>query len=100
MAKISILIGVLSSNLQLSCVSVNGFQCTTRTKLINIDKTMDFNTMEENLNIDEVTLEAMSSIEQGGHWRKRGPYGRLRNIITYICWIPQRRDEFAILTRE
>ena len=23
-------------------------------------------------------------------WRKRGPYGKLRNIITYFCWTPQR----------
>jgi len=33
-------------------------------------------------------------------WRKRGPYGRLRNIITYICWTPQRREEFAKITQE
>ena len=34
------------------------------------------------------------------YWRQHGPYGRLRNIITYICWTPQRRDEFIQLTRE
>ena len=34
------------------------------------------------------------------YWRQRGPYSRLRNIITYICWTPQRREEFIHLTRE
>ena len=33
-------------------------------------------------------------------WRKRGPYGRLRNIITYICWTPQRREEFTNIAKE
>ena len=33
-------------------------------------------------------------------WRKRGPYGKLRNIITYISWTPQRRKEFAKITQE
>lgn len=34
------------------------------------------------------------------HWRQHGPYGRLRNIITYICWTPQRREEFIQLTQQ
>ena len=33
-------------------------------------------------------------------WRRRGPYGRLRNIITYICWTPQRREEFTTIAKE
>ena len=33
---------------------------------------------------EDALLEASSSI-----WRKRGPYGKLRNVITYICWSPQ-----------
>ena len=33
-------------------------------------------------------------------WRSRGPYGRLRNIITYICWSPQRRESFLQLCQE
>lgn len=28
-------------------------------------------------------------------WRKRGPVGKLHNIITFICRSPQRRDKFA-----
>lgn len=27
-------------------------------------------------------------------WRGRGPVGRLHNIVQYIRWSPQRRDEF------
>ena len=34
---------------------------------------------------------------QASDWRKRGTYGRLRNIITYITWTPQRREEFTRL---
>jgi hypothetical protein len=33
-------------------------------------------------------------------WRKRGLFGRLRNIITYICWTPQRRGEFLQLSQD
>jgi len=43
----------------------------------------------------DALLEASSSI-----WRKRGPYGKLRNVITYICWSPQRREEFTLITQE
>ena len=56
--------------------------------------------MLEDLDIDDTTLRGMSEVEQILYWRQRGPYGRLRNIITYICWTPQRRQEFAALTRE
>jgi len=27
-------------------------------------------------------------------------HGKLRNIITYICWTPKRREEFAKITQE
>ena len=45
-------------------------------------------------------LEIIGRCEKDGgddlwNWRVRGPYGRLRNIITYICWTPQRCGEFA-----
>lgn len=45
-------------------------------------------------------LDSMTETEQLLYWRKRGPYGRLRNIITFICRTPQRREDFAKLTRE
>lgn len=28
-------------------------------------------------------------------WRARGPVGKLHNIIKYIRWTPQRREQFA-----
>jgi hypothetical protein len=28
-------------------------------------------------------------------WRKRGPVGKLHNVVTFICRSPQRRDKFA-----
>lgn len=27
-------------------------------------------------------------------WRKKGPIGKLHNIITFICCTPQRREQF------
>ena len=45
-------------------------------------------------NSDDLEEESIKQLRQ---WRKRGPYGRLRNIITYICWTPQRRDEFSTI---
>lgn len=38
--------------------------------------------------------------EPSTFWRRQGSYGKLRNIINYICWTPQRRDEFIRLTQE
>ena len=34
------------------------------------------------------------------NWRVRGPYGRLWNIITYICWTLQRCGKFAALVQD
>ena len=50
-------------------------------------------------------MEIIGRCEKDGgddlwNWRVRGPYGRLRNIITYICWTPQRRGEFAALVQD
>lgn len=64
------------------------------------DNSINPDTMLKDLDIDNAILRGMSDVEQVLYWRKRGPYGRLRNIITYICWTPQRRQEFAALTRE
>lgn len=30
-----------------------------------------------------------------GIWRARGPVGKLHNMIKYIRWTPQRREQFA-----
>ena len=40
-------------------------------------------------------LEYVSEEESGGIWRSRGPVGKLHNIIKYIRWTPQRREQFA-----
>jgi hypothetical protein len=40
-------------------------------------------------------LEYVSESESGGMWRSRGPVGKLHNIIKYIRWTPQRREQFA-----
>ena len=33
-------------------------------------------------------------------WRRRGLYGKLCNVITYICWTPQRSEEFTLIAQE
>jgi hypothetical protein len=47
--------------------------------------------------IDEVELKerrgAFEAVEM--FWRQRGAVGRLHNIVRYIRWVPQRREEFA-----
>ena len=55
---------------------------------------------EVQIDIDSDTSIDEDSTTQIAFWRKRGPYGRLRNVITYICWTPQRREEFSRLTHE
>jgi hypothetical protein len=44
--------------------------------------------------------EGTSSETTREFWRKRGPFGRLRNVITHICWTPQRRQEFQDISKE
>ena len=39
---------------------------------------------------DLVDLNAGHSQQEMRQWKRRGPYGRLRNIMTYIGWTPQR----------
>jgi len=50
--------------------------------------------------LEDENIGSMTETEQLLHWRRRGPYGRLRNIITFICRTPQRREDFAKVTRE
>lgn len=40
-------------------------------------------------------LEGVTGKESEGMWRARGPVGKLHNIIRYIRWTPQRREQFA-----
>lgn len=40
-------------------------------------------------------LESPSEEESENMWRDRGPVGKLHNIIKYIRWTPQRREQFA-----
>lgn len=40
-------------------------------------------------------LEGFTGKESEGMWRARGPVGKLHNIIKYIRWTPQRREQFA-----
>lgn len=40
-------------------------------------------------------LEGVTEKESEGMWRARGPVGKLHNIIKYIRWTPQRREQFA-----
>ena len=54
--------------------------------------------IEEDNGEPAVTLKELTT--QLEYWRKHGAYGRSRNIITYICWTPQRREEFIQLSRE
>ena len=51
-------------------------------------------------NLDLIGRHDKDEKEDLWNWRVCGPYGRLRNIITYVCWTPQRRDEFAELVLE
>ena len=51
-------------------------------------------------NLDLIGRNNKDEVEDLWNWRVRRPYGRLRNIITYICWTPQRRDEFAELVQD
>lgn len=40
-------------------------------------------------------LESATEEEVEDMWRTRGPVGKLHNIIRYIRWTPQRREQFA-----
>lgn len=40
-------------------------------------------------------LESVTGEESENMWRDRGPVGKLHNIIKYIRWTPQRREQFA-----
>ena len=40
-------------------------------------------------------LESASGGESESMWRDHGPVGKLHNIIKYIRWTPQRREQFA-----
>ena len=40
-------------------------------------------------------LEGVTGKESEGIWRARGPVRKLHNIIKYIRWTPQRREQFA-----
>ncbi|KAF8430367.1 hypothetical protein EV426DRAFT_504890, partial [Tirmania nivea] len=42
--------------------------------------------------MEESESDSEDSEKVATSWRKRGPYGKLRNVITYICWTPQRRE--------
>jgi hypothetical protein len=45
----------------------------------------------------ESTKEKSELLQELMLWRKRGPVGRLHNIITYICRSPQRRETFRTI---
>ena len=45
----------------------------------------------------ESTKEKSELLQELKLWRKRGPVGRLHNIITYICRSPQRRETFRTI---
>lgn len=66
----------------------------------NADNGINLDTMLEDLDVDDSIPQGMSEVEQVIYWPKKGPYGRLRNILTYICWTQQRRKEFGSLIRE
>ncbi|WKT43826.1 hypothetical protein QSH57_008679 [Fusarium oxysporum f. sp. vasinfectum] len=34
------------------------------------------------------------------HWRTKGPIGNLRNILKFICLLPQRSEQFKRVARE
>ena len=52
------------------------------------------------LNTNNREAESENTQENIQMWRGRGPYGRLRNVITFICWTPQRREEFSTISKE
>jgi hypothetical protein len=45
----------------------------------------------------ESTKEKSELLQELKLWRRRGPVGRLHNIITYICRSPQRREKFRTI---
>ena len=44
---------------------------------------------------NEVYHSPEEELRQLREWRKKGPIGKLHNIITYIRWTPQRLDQFT-----
>jgi hypothetical protein len=46
----------------------------------------------------EYTKEHTELSKELNLWRKRGPVGRLHNVVTFICRSPQRREKFAQIT--
>lgn len=48
----------------------------------------------------EMELEAKEERQQLLLWRKRGPVGKLHNIVVFICRSPQRMEHFAKLQRK
>jgi hypothetical protein len=51
-------------------------------------------------NLEKLKLEIRCERELLAQWRKRGPVGKLHNIIIWIRRTPQRRDSFLDLTRD
>ena len=49
---------------------------------------------------DFINSNSQSSKDPFNQWQQQGPYGKLQYIITYICWTPQRQEEFAKITQE
>ncbi|KJZ70066.1 hypothetical protein HIM_10549 [Hirsutella minnesotensis 3608] len=52
----------------------------------------EFDAFEKNA---EAFKEQSSLLKELHLWRKRGPVGKLHNIVTFICRTPQRREKFA-----
>jgi hypothetical protein len=52
----------------------------------------EFDAFEKNA---EAFKEQSSLLKELQLWRKRGPVGKLHNVVTFICRSPQRREKFA-----
>jgi hypothetical protein len=52
----------------------------------------DFDVFEKDINNVRENSELLKELDI---WRKRGPVGKLHNVIVFICRSPQRRERFA-----
>ena len=52
----------------------------------------EFDAFEKNIDTVKEHSEILKELQL---WRKRGPVGKLHNIIIFICRSPQRREKFA-----